>query len=86
MTGKFFSSVMLAALLPGFAALSAEEAVIKPVAAEWVKIDGKLDDAAWKNAKFVDSFKIMNTNKPAASRTEVAVVNNGVDIVFGFKC
>ena len=86
MTKKLFCSMLLAAFLPGFAAFSAEEVALKPVFTEHIKIDGKLDDAVWKKAKFVDSFKIMNTSKPAARRTEVAVVNNGVDIVFGFKC
>ena len=83
---KLFYLAMLAALMPGSAAVAAEDALLKPVFAEHIKIDGKLDDAVWQKAKFIDSFKIMNTGKPTAYRTEVAVANNGVDIVFGFKC
>ena len=73
------------AMLLAIAAVSAET-VLTPVVSEHIKVDGKLDEAAWKKAKFVDSFLLMNTNKPAKRRTEVAVINNGVDIVFGFKC
>ena len=73
------------AMLLAIAAVSAET-VLTPVVSEHIKVDGKLDEAAWKKAKFVDSFLLMNTNKPARRRTEVAVINNGVDIVFGFKC
>ena len=83
---KFFYLAMLAALMPGSSAVAAEDALLKPVFAEHIKIDGKLDDAVWQKAKFIDSFKIMNSNKPATYRTEVAVANNGVNIVFGFKC
>ena len=83
---KHLSLAALIALVPGFTAVSAETELIKPLFAEHIAIDGKLDDAVWQKARFVDSFKLMNTSKPATRRTEVAVVNNGVDIVFGFKC
>ncbi|MBR7143320.1 MAG: discoidin domain-containing protein [Lentisphaeria bacterium] len=83
---KLLLLAALTALVPGFTAISAEEPVLKPIYAEHIAIDGKLDDAVWKKAQFVSSFKIMNSDKPATRRTEVAVANNGVDIVFGFKC
>lgn len=74
-----------AATLLTLTAVSAET-VLTPIVSEHIKVDGKLDEAAWKKAKFVNSFLLMNTSKPATRRTEVAVINNGVDMVFGFKC
>ena len=75
---------LLAALMAP-AILSGEEMVFAPQRAEYVKIDGKLDEAAWKNAKFVKSFKIMGTQKAPVNATEVAVINTDTEIIFGFR-
>ena len=75
---------LLAALI-ALAFLAGEEMVFAPQRAEYVKIDGKLDEAAWKNAKFVKSFKIMGTQKAPVNATEVAVINTDTEIIFGFR-
>ena len=81
---KFMLPLLAALIAPAF--MPGEEMVFEPQRASYVKIDGKLDEAAWKNAKFVKSFKIMGTEKAPLNATEVAVINTDTEIIFGFRC
>ena len=53
-----------------------------------IKIDGKLDEAAWEAVNFQGDFRQREPNEgePATERTEVGVLYDDRNIYFGIKC
>ena len=48
-------------------------------------IDGRLDDAAWRNAVPVEAFFAAKTFNPARYRTEVRLLHDGTNLYVGFR-
>ena len=55
---------------------------------EAIKIDGRLDDPAWKTVAFQGDFlqREPNEGEPASERTEIGILYDKENIYFGFKC
>lgn len=49
-----------------------------------LNLDGKLDDAIWKNAKRFSSFRRYKTDTPATVQTTVLMANDAQYLYFGF--
>ena len=81
-----FSALLLGATV-GLTAAAAP-AVYKPINTVTPPvIDGKLDDACWKNAPVLDNFiRLQDNNRtPAQRKTEVKIVYTDTAVVFGVK-
>ena len=53
-----------------------------------VRVDGVLDDEAWRQADAIDDFvqQDPHVNEPASERTEVRVLVDREAVYFGFVC
>lgn len=48
-------------------------------------IDGKLDEAAWAEARVYDNFTVMQAEQKALRRTELRILHSDSAIILGFK-
>lgn len=53
-----------------------------------IKLDGKLDEACWKQASAIENFtqREQNEGEPATEKTRIAVVYNANEVYFGIWC
>ena len=59
---------------------------ISQPAAQAPVIDGRLDDACWKNALKFDKFNKLNSSLPASLKTEVFLTCDSCALYVAFKC
>jgi hypothetical protein len=94
--GSIFSSLLPAALALGFVALLAGPTAAQPsaktiqaqrITGEGPRIDGRLDDAVWRNAQPVDDFRQQRPieNAPPSERTEVLVLYDDDALYIGAR-
>jgi len=57
--------------------------IVITLAKQAPKIDGKLDDAAWKSAVVARDFTDIKTKKPAKNQTEVKILMTREGLYFG---
>lgn len=59
-----------------------------PATGEMIKIDGKLDEAFWKNALIIGlNYEVRpGENVPPPVKTEVLITHNHTQVYFGFRC
>jgi Carbohydrate family 9 binding domain-like len=83
----FLAAILLAASsTSGFAEELNQRLQIIPATRTAPTIDGKLDDAAWKDVKPFSAFLVVGTEKEASVQTEVKAVFRRGAIYFGIKC
>lgn len=61
-------------------------AMTVPVVTERPRIDGRLDEAAWRQAAFGTNFWISSQQRAPSERTEVFVMSDEAFLYVGFRC
>ena len=85
-------TILLAALLAAVVTVPGERQSARPPVYEVsrtavpIKIDGKLDDAAWAKVPTVGEFVRNLDGSPAANKTEARVVYDDSFLYFAFRC
>ncbi|MBM4082513.1 MAG: hypothetical protein FJ278_22600, partial [Planctomycetes bacterium] len=75
-------------------ALAVAKLTVGPLASKFMlcdkarppQLDGKLDDACWKNAAVYSDFHKLGTGKPAEFRTEVRASHDGERLYVAVRC
>ena len=66
-----------------------EESKIRKINAEWIsepmKIDGRLDEAAWQSAKRSESFVDLISGKPTYLKTTVSLLWDDTNLYIGYE-
>lgn len=73
---------------PGIAQRSSPDTITAHHAEKGIKLDGNLDEPAWKEAIRISNFtqRELNVNEPATERTEVAIVYTQKALYIGAWC